>query len=123
MKSRHVVLPIIFTHSIVPRPELVDEKCLNEHIHDDAVLTVVVESEWIDFKSIKAIVQNVLKSFPNDGAIMSLGVTDTEGFIDAIGKGVIGGLLEVFDDMSGVKVKVHLKETQKYAISDIYTHD
>lgn len=113
-----------FTHKVEDRPELVDSACLKHHIHgttrDPAVITVSVYSkEWIDFKEIKRVLENVLISLSKEISdeidqskklpYYDFGLTDIEG----LSKNIYERLLA---SLSVEEIKLVLRETKKYSM-------
>ena len=110
---RWFTYPFSFGHNIKDRKELVDKGCLDHHDHENAILKVGVHGEkWIDFKTIKAKVLEILYEEVEDENYISFGLADTEDIVNNLGTSVSGALQR--------HVTVVLQETNKYSIEETF---
>lgn len=102
-----------FTHHLSGGSELVDKSCLMEHQHDNSdflnlTIKLIDSGKWIDFKTIKQKVEELL----NEKYRKDLGEMDAETITKKLAFDIAMRL-----SMHLAQVKVELMETSKYGVS------
>ena len=111
---------IAFKHTIADRTELVDSVCLQEHQHDNVVIQVAVEvrsDKFLDFKTIKAVVENRLKpirALGNLNEVLRCQDATTEKFAEYVKDRVGHDLVQL--GYKYRRIGVRIKETEKYGV-------
>ena len=100
-----------FTHMISDRPELVDKACAIPHTHTSRInVTVpIFDHEFLDFKSVKKGVENIVGKMRGKNITDDFGIESTEEFVEYIAKAVK-------KELNREKVDVYIQETEKYGM-------
>lgn len=103
--------PIHYSHRIVNEPDLVDQSCMINHNHDNAVIVVklqVIEGKFLDFKHIQDVASRILEKYEGQNITDKYEIGTAEQFITV--------LSDDFKKAFNRSVEITLWETEKYGI-------
>jgi 6-pyruvoyl-tetrahydropterin synthase len=96
---------------ISDRPELVDKACAVPHTHTSKIRVTVpiFDHEFLDFKTVKKGVENVIGKMRDKNITAEFGLGQTEEFVEYVAN-------EVKKELKREKINVYIQETEKYGM-------
>ena len=109
-----------YMHQITHEPRLKDSSCAKPHAHENVKVIVSVETdEFIDFKTLKQVVEDIINTHLNGFNISyKLKIETTEQLANYIADET-ERCFSLFNDNPEYRplVNVHIQETEKYGVS------
>jgi len=114
---------LTFSHKLEDRTHLVDKSCIEVHKHTNSPIIVKVQAidgDFLDFKTIKEVVEDVLKGFKGKNITEYAGITTCEEFTIFLVQEITRRFCNL-DSIRGYdftrRIGVHFQETVKYGVT------